>query len=106
MRRLESPVLGYGAGLNLLMSIRQGIMMHDEDILEWSLEPIDGVRIPYEHFFSSTHAKNIWDYAMGEGGFCPIRHKALTEMHIKPHFKGLEKDPDLNNILFNRRSLR
>ena len=53
----------------------------------YMLDEIEGPRITYEDLFNPYEAAKIWEALTLTKGFCPTRHRALTEMHLEPHFE-------------------
>lgn len=78
----------------------------DDDAI-YQLEKIDAPRVRYEDLFKTGSAESIWRALVGSGhNFCPLRHKALCEMHIDPFFSKVVQNFEAIQKLYNELNQR
>lgn len=68
------------------------------DDAPFQLEDIEAPRVQYTDLFDPERAPLIWEKLVGPG-YCPHRHKALSEIHMEPFFEVIEPDFEVTKRL-------
>lgn len=73
-------------------SLGQIGMPYLNDDAPFQLEDIEAPRVQYTDLFDPERAPRIWEKLVGSVGFCPLRHRALCEIHMEPNFDKVQMD--------------